>query len=447
MSAERPFSHPYSRRVPEVVFDIVGYSSEEQAVLAQLKRYQPDQLPPLNKVFGEKFSLISFREKDFTVPDRYASLVNPNLVFIAEKLPEFDEPPARFPDWSKPAPQHLRPPRWIVDKGALIGKGGFGEVYEAWDTQRKEKVAIKITYADKGPIKHEAAATANAYHHNVVTIIDHVEAIEFNGQPASMLVMEHLGKKDGLWLHDIVTNHDLPNGREKRITTDLDFVIEIIYQLGKVLTDLANRHQSQLDLTLRNVFIKKTGELVLTDFNISAESNWRQSNPFVQSFTRLRQINSPIDTTTGLNPANTAITQGTPGYMSPETYLDRPNPEDISALQYDSVYCMAIVVFELLTGQKLFNPGTIPTGENPLLPYMMLTFNPLTPAKKDLLAAVEEKLGLYTGVLERVFSVALAHKPEDRFQTPQEFAGILANELDQSQYLPTLCNLHQATTE
>src|SRR5215471_1635011 len=83
--------------------------------------------------------------------------------------------------------------RYRID--ALLGTGGFGRVYKAFDPTVSRPVAIKLL-TDVGPdtltrFQHEASATGNLHHPNIVTLYEY-------GQEAGSpyLVMEYLEGED-----------------------------------------------------------------------------------------------------------------------------------------------------------------------------------------------------------------------------------------------------------
>lgn len=58
---------------------------------------------------------------------------------------------------------------------AELGRGGFGQVYKAWDPDVRQSVAIKVLLAEGDPdllkrFQLEVVTTASLHHKNIVTI-------------------------------------------------------------------------------------------------------------------------------------------------------------------------------------------------------------------------------------------------------------------------------------
>src|SRR5262245_26752779 len=90
---------------------------------------------------------------------------------------------------------------------ALIGRGGFGTVYRAFDSTIGRAVAVKILPAGTDAeviarFSREAAAAGNLHHSNIITIYDFGEQ---EGQP--YLVMELVEGED---LRTIIRSKSLP---------------------------------------------------------------------------------------------------------------------------------------------------------------------------------------------------------------------------------------------
>src|SRR5919197_126781 len=75
---------------------------------------------------------------------------------------------------------------------AELGRGGFGQVYKAWDPDVRQSVAIKVLLSGGDPetlkrFQLEVVTTASLHHKNIVTIY---ASGDENGTP--YLVMEFL---------------------------------------------------------------------------------------------------------------------------------------------------------------------------------------------------------------------------------------------------------------
>ena len=249
---------------------------------------------------------------------------------------------------------------------ALIGRGGMGEVYKAWDRKRSYYVALKLLREDLAEdrffaerFQAEAATLARLSHRNIVTFY----GLEQAGHLA-FIVMEFVeGTTLRRRLHDLAGPLPLP---------------EVLSICEQVCAALFYAHQEGLihrDIKPGNIMLEPGGRALLSDFGIAKS----------------------IDAV-----ASTHTTVGTPAYMAPEQWRGK----GLSA-QTD-LYALGIVVYEMLTGRRPFlgdDPGLPGETVSDRVRYQHLhlppppprQFNPDTPAP-----------------LQKVVLRALAKEPEDR---------------------------------
>jgi len=202
----------------------------------------------------------------------------------------------------------------------ILGAGGMGVVYRAFDRELQEPVAIKTlkpeamaTGAALDRFKQEIRLARRIAHRNVVRTYDLGEQ---NGM--YYLTMEYV---EGTSLKQlIVSRGKLPVEVTLTVGKQLCRALEVAHAEGVI-------HR---DIKPQNIVVEPNGFLKVMDFGIA------------------RLANPPKGK--GLTEAGTAI--GTPDYMS---------PEQLSGLELDprsDLYAAGVVLFECLTGRLPFEAET-----------------------------------------------------------------------------------------
>jgi serine/threonine-protein kinase len=269
---------------------------------------------------------------------------------------------------------------------ALLGRGGMGAVYRAYDPRLRRRVALKVISDHGAPgtpdsaeadarLKREALAAAALAHPNSVSIFD---VGEHDGAP--YIVME------------LVEGHTLRAaiGGSLPLATRLS-------QLGDVARALADAHRRGLvhrDIKPENVMVRDDGVVKVLDFGIA-----RRSSGAVDPNAQTQPPALPTLTVAG-------SMLGTPVYMSPEQI--RCDPLDGRADQFS----WGVVAYELLAGRLPWRG----TGDGMAAMASVLTD---TPDASPLTSA-----GVSPAVQEIVLR-ALQKRPADRFASMDDLLRAL----------------------
>jgi formylglycine-generating enzyme required for sulfatase activity len=246
---------------------------------------------------------------------------------------------------------------------SLLGQGGFGAVYRAWDLSLKKPCALKQNFistpqAEK-QFEREAVILARLTHPNLPRVTDHF-TIPGEGQ---YLVMDFVAGEDLQLIMDRSTG-PLP---ESQVLPWIEQICDAVAYLHRQTPPVIHR-----DIKPANIKITPQGQAVLVDFGIA------------------KLYDPSMATTLGAR----AIT---PGYSPPEQYGQG------STDPRSDVYALGATLYALLTGTVPADSLNIMTGRLP----------PLGPVR-------ELNLGVSPAV-EAAISRATQLNSQQRFQTAAEF--------------------------
>ena len=227
-----------------------------------------------------------------------------------------------------------------------LGRGGFGVVHEARDTDLGRHVAIKMLRLSehyRARFDDEATTAARLNHPNIVTLHDHGV---HDGMP--YLVLELLR---GHTLRQRLADGPLPESQ----------VRDLGIQLARALVHAHAAGVIHRDLKPENVFLRDDGLIKLLDFGVS----WAR-------------------------PSDAAGSSGTRGYMAPEQA--RGEAHDGRA----DVYALGVVLYEAATGKHPGEPmdlASVPAELVPAIERALARGPEARPAAPELLAMLSERGG------------------------------------------------------
>ncbi len=208
----------------------------------------------------------------------------------------------------------------------VLGSGGMGIVYRAWDTRLDRAVGLKMLpeeadLSERSMVRflREAKAASTLNHPNICTVHD---IGQHEGRP--YIIMECLV---GQTLFDKLGNGPLETDTFLEFATQLTRGLEAAHRAGIV-------HR---DLKPANIFITDSGLVKILDFGLAKPLSVPPSEVETQDGGR----SGPSTRNLTL----TGVAAGTPGYLSPEQALGRP----LDARS--DLFSLGIVLFEMATGQ------------------------------------------------------------------------------------------------
>jgi serine/threonine-protein kinase len=205
----------------------------------------------------------------------------------------------------------------------LIGKGGMGEVYEAYDSELKDTIAIKTLRSEAVSqtqmierFRKEVLRSRSVADPSVCKVYDLFAHELPDGTTIPFFTMQLLrGETLADWM--------MKNG-----PTPIEKALPLLQQMGRALKAAHSAGIVHRDFTPRNVFMEEregnTVQPIITDFGLAVRAPSSLDSSVSRSF----------------------VAAGTPGYMAPEQRVGgRASPQT-------DIYALGLVAYQLVTGTK-----------------------------------------------------------------------------------------------
>ena len=263
---------------------------------------------------------------------------------------------------------------------SLLGMGGMGEVYSAFDARLKRDVAIKVlpTLASSDPdrlrrFEQEALAMAALNHPNILALY---QMGVYEGVPylvSELLEGETLGEQ------------------LMRCRLVVRKAIDYSVQIAQGLAAAHEKGIAHRDLKPANLFVTNQGRMKILDFGLAKLTHARSGS-------RHSAVNLGSETEPGL-------VMGTVGYMSPEQVRGK------EADHRTDIFSFGTILYEMLTGQRAFQ-------KSDSVETMNATLNEEPPSVSLLVPTISP-------ALQKIVQRCLEKNPEQRFQSASDLAFAL----------------------
>jgi serine/threonine protein kinase len=256
----------------------------------------------------------------------------------------------------------------------LLGKGATGTVYLAVDTFTGREVAVKVIEpevfkdpqfgsAHRAAFLNEASLAGKLRHPHIVAILDAVVQ-----EDSAHIAME------------CVLGGDLSQHTTPETLLPVADVLQIVFKCCGALDYAFREGMVHRDIKPANIMIEQGTDVKIADFGAAL----------------LRKTH-----------AVQSASIGSPYYMSPEQMEDKP------LTHHSDMYCLGVVLYELLTGRKPFEADTLEE-----LVRKVMHDDPVPPRK------IRPDLPEET---DRAVLRAMRKNPEHRYATWTEFANELSS--------------------
>jgi eukaryotic-like serine/threonine-protein kinase len=259
---------------------------------------------------------------------------------------------------------------------SLLGEGGMGEVYLAYDVKLGRHVALKrlpakfTLDADRVQrFKQEARAVSALNHPNIVTI-------------------HEIGRSNSS--HFITTEFIEGETLRQRIAKDpmmLDEALDVATQIASALTAAHSAGIIHRDIKPENIMLRRDGFIKVLDFGLAKLASNIEPTPGAQSLPK------------ALHKTDPGMVMGTVQYMSPE----QARGEDTDPRT--DIWSLGVLLYELLSGHAPF------TGETASHAVVSILETEPSPLRNHVKAPAE---------LERIVMKALSKKRCERYQKASE---------------------------
>jgi hypothetical protein len=271
----------------------------------------------------------------------------------------------------------------------VLGRGGMGVVYRAWQEDLEREVAIKMLPAETATsgarsrrFVQEARVLARLRHGNIVPVY---EAALHRGQP--YFVME------------LMTGGSLAGARDR--FAEPRAAAGLVEQVARAVQHAHDQEILHRDLKPLNILLDDRGHPRVSDFGLAKLFSAAAEESVVRGGDAMQLDPPSTPLARGLTATDGVV--GTPVYMSPEQFTQ---PAKVGPAA--DIWALGVILYELLAGQRPFSeksPGGLMRAILDVDPPRLRSLRPQLPRS-----------------LEAIVLKCLAKAPADRYPSAAELA-------------------------
>ena len=285
-------------------------------------------------------------------------------------------------------------------KEKIIGRGGMGEIWQAYDVLVRRRVALKQLREDKSYLpkhlarfKREVQLTAKLTHPGTVCVID------YSNQPGNAYYVMNLVQ--GCTLTRMINEY-----HRKRVCENADFseFITLLNIFVSVCNTIAYAHSKGIlhrDIKSENVMVGEFGEATLLDWGLAKSFDVGGDQSLAES-DEPETDSEPEDAPLSARTTVEGQSLGTPAFMSPEQATGSLGKIDVRS----DTYMLSGLLYEILAGCPPF------VGDN-VNAVIDMVIHDAPPLASDIVSDCPT-------ALVRICNKGLSKNQEDRFQTASE---------------------------
>jgi eukaryotic-like serine/threonine-protein kinase len=262
---------------------------------------------------------------------------------------------------------------------SVLGRGGMGVVYDAFDPQLGRHVALKTLPSevarDAGRLARfvrEARAASALNHPNVVSIYE-IGCDTVGAEEVHFIAME---KVEGRTLRSTLDGSRLQVGQ----------AIELVAQVADAMAAAHTAGIVHRDLKPENIVVNAHGTAKVLDFGLAK--------------LHVSEELDSLDSATAVKETAAGVILGTVGYMSPEQAMGK------AADSRSDIFSLGCVLYEVLAGRRAFASSSSVETLNAIIHAEPPPIRSTNPGVSD--------------ELHRITRKAMAKNPDERYQSAKE---------------------------